>query len=256
MRPRDIQTIDELFERKFKTHAYTEMATKMRGTVFEEAPDSPVFMTEINQTVSLVDLLADGSNNAFITDTEELNFIEKSLKGSKKFTRLQETILTDHLGLEFPSVGIFTQIFDRIISRLQESGISDMLIKSEATWNFHEPDDEKVKLSLDHMGIWLYAWGFLLICASVVFSVEVVTHKICSKSKKSSNSQRKPKKPRNFQKSKTNSDVSNGKSSSKFLRPLKKSDKTAKKGMKLDKVITLQNCRKPTIHLQTLQEIN
>jgi hypothetical protein len=129
---------------------------------------------------SISELLADGSNNAFITDTEHLSFMEKSLNGTKKFSVLREIFLSDHLGFRLPNNDFMFKTLNRIITRLHESGISDLIVKNESFVRFPKASNEPVVLTLRHLGVWFYLCVFMLTVAVIAFFSEVLVHKLQS----------------------------------------------------------------------------
>jgi hypothetical protein len=133
----------------------------------------------LSDNTSIVDLLTDGSNNAFITDTMHLRFLEKSLNGSTRFTVLKEIIVPDYLGLAFVNNDYMFKSVNNIISQLYESGIAELIVAREAAVKYLQIVPEDVQLSLNHLGIWFYICLFMLLAASVVFVLEFVAHKFC-----------------------------------------------------------------------------
>jgi hypothetical protein len=127
---------------------------------------------------SISELLTDGSNNAFITDTEHLSFMEKSLNGSKKFSVLREIFLSDHLGFRFPNNDFMFKSFNRIITQLHESGISDWIVKNESFINFPKARNDPVVLTMRHLGVWFYLCVFMLTVATFAFFSEFLVHKL------------------------------------------------------------------------------
>jgi hypothetical protein len=134
----------------------------------------------INEAASIVDLLADGSDNAFITDTEQLTFMEKSLDGSVKFTVLKEKIMSDYLAFTFFNSDYLLKPVNRIISQLYESGIAQRIIDKESSVKYQETTFEPSKLSLDHLGVWFYACAFMLLVAASAFVIEFSAQKLIS----------------------------------------------------------------------------
>lgn len=117
-------------------------------------------------------MLSDGSMNCFITDTEQLNYIEKTLNGSKKFTRLHEIILSDHLGFKFRNNDFMFSPINRIITQLHESGISDWIVKNEGAFVYQEEKSDAVILDLKHIDIWFYYLLISFIGAVFIFIIE------------------------------------------------------------------------------------
>jgi hypothetical protein len=135
----------------------------------------------IDDNASIVDLLADDSNNAFITDSEYLRFLEKSLNGTKKFTQLKEIVMSNYLGFMFLNDHFMFKPIDGIVGQLYESGIAQRIVDQEAALTYKEASDEPVVLSMHHLGIWFYAGIFMLVVALVAFISEFVLARCCRK---------------------------------------------------------------------------
>jgi hypothetical protein len=135
----------------------------------------------ISENASIVNLLADGANNAFITDTEHLNYLEKSLNGTKKFTVLKEIVMSDYLGFKYYNNDFMLKPISRIIGQLYESGIAQRIVDNEAALNYEETSTDPVPLSWKHLGIWFYISLGLLIPAVLVFFVEQYVHELKSR---------------------------------------------------------------------------
>jgi hypothetical protein len=117
-------------------------------------------------------LLVDGSNTAFITDTHHLNFLEKSLNGSHRFTKLQEIIQTNPLGLKLGRDNYLYAPVNRVMTQLLESGISNWIVKNATTIKYQENVYEPVPLTLDYLWVWFSICGVGLMIALFVFFLE------------------------------------------------------------------------------------
>jgi hypothetical protein len=122
---------------------------------------------------SIFDLLSDGSNTAFVTDSEFLSFLEKSSNGTQKFTKLSEKILSNPLGFQFISNDFMFKPFNQKIVQLVESGIADMIIKNESSFTRKYVEEEPPPLTLDHLGVWFEIWIVMLSVAGLSFIVEL-----------------------------------------------------------------------------------
>lgn len=132
----------------------------------------------IPDNASIADLLSDGSNRAFVTDSEYLSFFEKSLNESGKFTKLKENILTNHWGFLFYSNEIIFKAFNRKLPQLIESGIADFIMKNEARAKQKAEEILTVVLTLDHLENWFKLFLILLGVAGIVFAVEFMGQKV------------------------------------------------------------------------------
>jgi hypothetical protein len=128
----------------------------------------------IADNASIVDLLADGSNNAFITDSEYLRFLEKSLNGIKKFKQLKEIVMSDYSGFKFMNNEFMFKPVDRIVGQLYESGIAQRIVEQESALIYKGISEKPVALSMHHLENWFYICIFMLVVALVVFIGELV----------------------------------------------------------------------------------
>jgi hypothetical protein len=122
----------------------------------------------------LTALLADGSNNAFVTDSEYLSYLEKTLE-NQTFTKLNEKIVTNHWGFYFYTNQFIFKAFDKKISQLVESGIADHIIKNEARYNKKLVEDSMTPLNFGHLEYWFRIMLILLGIATVVFVGEILS---------------------------------------------------------------------------------
>jgi hypothetical protein len=123
-------------------------------------------------------LLADGSNNAFITDTQHLAFLEKSLNGTHKFTVLKEVVLSDYLGFRFPNNDIMFASVTRIVGQLFESGIAKWIVDNEHVQPIQE-ESGPVPLSFHHLDVWFYVFLAMITVTTFVFTLEHCVRKLC-----------------------------------------------------------------------------
>jgi hypothetical protein len=124
---------------------------------------------------SMTTLLADGSNNAFVTDSEYLSYLEKSLKSNQTFTKLNEKIVTNHWGFYFYTNQFIFKAFNKKIPQLVESGIADYIIKNEARYNKNITEAPAAPLTFNHLDCWFRIVLILLGIATVVFIGEILS---------------------------------------------------------------------------------
>lgn len=99
-------------------------------------------------------LLRDGSNCAFVTNTQYLKYLEKSFNGTKKFTVLKERILSEHWGFMFHVTDYMYKTFNRRIIQLVESGISDLMIRQETKVIPKIEEYKDTPLGMEHLENW------------------------------------------------------------------------------------------------------
>jgi hypothetical protein len=121
---------------------------------------------------SIANLLQDGTNRGFITDTDWLSVLVKAAKGNVQFTKLNERIISNYWGLSFDSTSFIYKAFDRKICQLVESGIAEKIVSEFVSYRSEEVVDEPVVLTLSHLEYWFFAWAALLALALVCFVVE------------------------------------------------------------------------------------
>jgi hypothetical protein len=122
----------------------------------------------------VIELLADGSKRAFLTDRDWYEELEYEAGGTENFTILEEIVLSDHWGFRFEANNFMYDAFNRKIDQLVESGLADLIIKNVTVeWRDIEPDEKHVALTIDHLSVWFYLWLILLAIALLVFILEI-----------------------------------------------------------------------------------
>jgi hypothetical protein len=123
---------------------------------------------------TLVKLLSNGSNRAFITDRDWYEALEYESKGTAKLAILEEIVLSDHWGFRFEVNSFMYEPFNRKIVQLVESGLADVFVKNATKiWRNVDADDKHVSLTLAHLSVWFYLWLILMVIALLVFVLEV-----------------------------------------------------------------------------------
>jgi hypothetical protein len=113
------------------------------------------------------DLLADGSNAAYITYAvflDAMYFNSKLKNNTADFTVLNEKIMTSYQGFLFkPHEHIFKG-YNRKIVQMFEGGISQYIVTQEwkAKYEKVEPPEGPVVLTLDHIDVWFHIWAVSL----------------------------------------------------------------------------------------------
>ena len=116
----------------------------------------------------------DGSNNAFITDSEFLSFLEKSVNGTKKFTKLGEKILSNHWGFQFMTNDFMFKAFNTKVKQLVESGLAELIIKNATSANVPKSSNQPVVLTMIHLEIWFKILIMMMIIAFLSFFIEII----------------------------------------------------------------------------------
>jgi hypothetical protein len=129
--------------------------------------------TDVDLNKTITQLLVVDSNNALIVEEFWLLEIDKFSNRTVKYNKLKEVVMTDHYSfILFANIFMF-EPFSRKVSQLIDSGIAMRNVDEHL--KFKKPidtDDEKRKLTLDHLGIWFIIWLLSLGIATLCFALE------------------------------------------------------------------------------------
>jgi hypothetical protein len=131
-------------------------------------------------------LLADGSNRAFITNTNDLYAMNLESNGAFKYKILPERIRSYHWGFKMHPNHFMFEVFNRKIRQLVESGIAKVLFDKETIKK--KPDErgseEPVALNLEHLAVWFKILLVLLYIALFVLFLELLVRKVLDMKKR------------------------------------------------------------------------
>jgi hypothetical protein len=181
IRPKNVETIDELIDNNFKVYGENVSIDMLKPIEFEKKLE----LEYINNTkkFKLANLLIEGSKNAFVTDAEYLKYIEveelnshkknNSQNKGKKFVRMKQRILSDHLGFKFPIGNFMAKSFNKKIGQMFESGLTDFIIRN-VTKTFEKViKNDPPPLSLKQLKIWFFLFLILLGVGGIVLALEI-----------------------------------------------------------------------------------
>ena len=127
-------------------------------------------------------LLAIGSNNAFVTTDDYEHRLQARFSGKVSWAILDEKIISDHIGFGMRGDNPLYEPINIKVFQLLESGITGRIIeyeKKQAFGNITQPSSQnrnenkdKIPLSMYHLESWFYIF---LLCSSVsmlVFMIE------------------------------------------------------------------------------------
>lgn len=127
---------------------------------------------EIHDPKFIKSFLSDGSKRAVIITSAIYDILYNLEKGKIELTRLEDSIITDHVAFFFQNDSIMMEPFNRKLMQLTEAGISDQIVKTHDKHFYVEPPDDKIVLTLGHLCIGFYIWfGCLGICL-IIFLIE------------------------------------------------------------------------------------
>ena len=137
----------------------------------------------INSTTSkkIDKLLAEGSNSAFITSTIYEEILRALFPGKVSWAVLDEKIISDHIGLGMRGDNPLYEAINTKISQLVESGIASRIIEYERKQSLikilsqssHKSEsNDKVQLTLYHLGTWFYVLLLFSAFSFLVFITE------------------------------------------------------------------------------------
>lgn len=124
--------------------------------------------------------LADGSRRAVIvsSDIYEILFIKE--EGNIELTRLEDSIITDHMAFNVRKDSVLIVPFNQKILEFADAGIIDL--KSHEKHFYVAPPDDKIVLTLFHLGIGFYIWLSCVAICLIFFLFEVFLKKYLSRS--------------------------------------------------------------------------
>jgi hypothetical protein len=124
--------------------------------------------------------LADGSNRAFITNTNDLYVMNLDSKGAFKYKVLPERIRSYHWGFKMHPNHFMFEVFNRKMRQLVESGIAKVLLDKEMFRK--KPEDiaskEPVPLNLEHLAVWFKILLMMFYIALFILFLEVLVRKV------------------------------------------------------------------------------
>jgi hypothetical protein len=119
--------------------------------------------------------LTDGSKRAFLSIPEDVeDYKNSSLSRGihlPNFAVLKEKVISDYVGISFPTNHFMYDVYNEKIAQLVESGIVQNFLDSSKPKKPIE-NDKRVPLSVDHLLIWFQLWMGLLVASIVVFLLE------------------------------------------------------------------------------------
>jgi hypothetical protein len=169
MRPKDIETIEELIENNFTIYAAEEWFDDIKEMEFTKI--ARFHFIENKEVERFLKNLILGSNRALLgSSTKDIDYLNTA-----NYKVLDEKIISDHLGIPFPlNHFMFDAMNDKVV-RLVESGIIENIMKVKPK---KPSDDEPTVLTLDHLLIWFYLGMALLLITTFVFFGEVLLEKV------------------------------------------------------------------------------
>jgi hypothetical protein len=168
MRPKDIETIEQMIENNFTIYTYEHEFDDIKEMEFTKRARFVYLREEETDTR---EVYTQGSNRAglmnsfrYIDSTETLNY-----------TVLNEKIINELVGIPSPmNHFLFDELNDKVV-RLVESGFIEKIIGPEPKTT---SDDEPTVLQLKHLSIWFYLGMALLLISLFVFFGELLVAKV------------------------------------------------------------------------------
>lgn len=126
------------------------------------------------------DLLGDGMNNALITTSDYLKWMTFLTRGQFKYTQLKERIMSAEVGFVFHVNHFFFKAYNRKMTQMVEGGLFEFY-KAHADSSkipVIMKSDERITLTMDHIGVWFVIWSVGLSVAILCFLIELTALKI------------------------------------------------------------------------------
>lgn len=198
IRPKDVQTIEELVAKGYKLFGENSTVDYLKqmdfGSRFDQWLDeSEVFHFKIfrvqpfpdlfgrgqgssdseyfENTIKdkLLNLTRDGSKRGFVTDSDTVEFFSPK---RQSFTTLAQKILTDHLGFNFELHNFMFRFFNKKVGQLVEGGIASYIFKNTTKVRNEDVAEPEV-LTMNHLGVWFRILFAFLLVAICCFAVEI-----------------------------------------------------------------------------------
>jgi hypothetical protein len=177
MRPKSVKTVDEMIEKSYKCYCLQKQHEMLQATELGE--NLIVLANGLVMTADYASrLLVDGSKRGLVIIEDQLDsFLEKS-KGTFKYTKLEETIMTDFYGFLMRDANNFMfEPFNRKLSHLLDSGIVKLIIQNSKVKPKLDEEAGPCQLAMSHLGIWFQIWIGFLSLASIVFVLEKIVER-------------------------------------------------------------------------------
>ena len=122
-----------------------------------------------------VELQSPSFKGVVIYDEASLKTLNYNRKDKLQLNTIDQKVFSYNLGYCLTDDSFFTQIYLKKIAQLIEGGFIDVWdIRSKDHWSFakEEEPDNRVVLTLDHLGVGFSIWCLMLLIALLVFGAE------------------------------------------------------------------------------------
>ena len=192
MRPRVVESINELTRQNFIVYGYSHLFDSLKQmeifkslkfeflTSFEQVLKCANYFSVYSlgkdaQKEQLNKILADGSKRAVITDSNHVSSLAKSTDGDFNYKVMEEKIISDHLSFMMEDrTNFLHKIFDRKMQQLVEGGIAKKIVNDASRIKLKKSDSGPNILTLHHVKIWFIIWLYGLLVAFLAIVVEFV----------------------------------------------------------------------------------
>lgn len=122
-------------------------------------------------------ILKDGSKDGLIIEDSVLGLMINYAKESDfkfEYTMLEEKVITDYVVIHYRMQSFVMEEFNRIVSRLVDSGIVNRLVDQYKLFQRNFNDDPHIVLTLEHLGFGFQICAAFLGIAFLCFLAELV----------------------------------------------------------------------------------
>lgn len=137
-----------------------------------------VKLSDLHEPEYVSNLLSDSSKRGVAVSSELLAHLLKASKGKLKINELDEKIISNHVSYTFTKNDYMFKPFNNKLVQLVEAGLADYYVKHYANPYTQEGQmDERVVLTLDHLGTGFLIVFLFLIAAFQCFLMEHLVFK-------------------------------------------------------------------------------
>lgn len=100
--------------------------------------------------------------------------------GTIDLTRLEDSVISDQIGCIFRRMSILMEPFNQKVIQFAEAGLTEKIVNNDKEHFYIEPPDDKIVLTLAHLGIGFYIWLGCIAISFMFFLFELCFTKLLS----------------------------------------------------------------------------
>lgn len=175
LRKPNMERLSQVIEKKYTIHVLENHFRKF-WNIFNPFSNSGTYLSiseeNYNDPRYIMNLLREGSDQVFFTDDVHVNLLRQQSNFTIKFTKLQEVILSDHIGFCFSWNHFLHEAFDRKLGHMIDSGITKKILEDASTTERKIDFFGPIVLTMDHLDVVFQIWLAGLATATLEFLLE------------------------------------------------------------------------------------